>query len=484
MAGGSSASKLPPFTLLDEPLLSFSPADKAQADVHPLRGLLNFGPYSKGSFGGYTSQVRVATVGPESAFKQRGELMVSLRRAHQPSDRAEYVPPYPGFEALFRVELQAAPSRDAHIRWPDDMADFPGGGDPASRLFQAIETALNRLELVRNEFDVVLVHFPDAWMTTTRSKHFNAHDLLKALGAKRNIPTQVLNDRVFTFKHTASRSWRLATALYVKAGGTPWKLAPLKGVPTDTAYIGLAYALRGDQRDAHYVTCCSQVFDMDGGGMQFVAFEARDAIDNIEDARRNPFLSRDDMRAVLARSLALYQGRNGGNLPKRLVIHKTTAFKHEEIEGAFDALAGVSEIECIEVGAASCWRGVWLISSDRTTPPTRPSGYPVPRGTCVVRSGNSALVWVAGNAPLVSSKGDYYQGKKSIPKPVQLIRHAGKGPLELIAHEALAMTKMDWNNDALYDPMPVSIVYSQRLARTIANVPDLPGNVYPYRLFM
>ncbi|MEZ5643063.1 MAG: hypothetical protein R3E70_13680 [Burkholderiaceae bacterium] len=42
---------------------------------------------------------------------------------------------------------------------------------------------------------------------------------------------------------------------------------------------------------------------------------------------------------------------------------------------------------------------------------------------------------------------------------------------------------MDWNNDALYDPVPVSIRYSQRLARTIANVPDalLPG-ICPYRL--
>ena len=50
------------------------------------------------------------------------------------------------------------------------------------------------------------------------------------------------------------------------------------------------------------------------------------------------FLTRDDMRAVLARSLELYQGRNGGNLPKRLVIHKTTAFKQEEVDGAFDAL--------------------------------------------------------------------------------------------------------------------------------------------------
>ncbi|MGV7219041.1 hypothetical protein SO180_37945, partial [Bradyrhizobium sp. UFLA05-112] len=57
---------------------------------------------------------------------------------------------------------------------------------------------------------------------------------------------------------------------------------------------------------------------MDGGGMQFVAFEARDPVADVAEVRRNPFLSRDDMRAVLARSLELYQGRNGGNLPKRM----------------------------------------------------------------------------------------------------------------------------------------------------------------------
>src|SRR6218665_277054 len=99
-------------------------------------------------------------------------------------------------------------------------------------------------------------------------------------------------------------------------------------------------------------------------------------------------------------------------------------------------------------------------------------------------SGHAGSVLSGNQQPEVSTKGDYYQGKKSIPKPLQLIRHAGSGSLELIAHEALALTKMDWNNDALYDPVPVSIRYSQRLARTIANVPDLPGNVYPYRLFM
>jgi hypothetical protein len=483
MSRPASESKLPPYSLLDEPKLVFSASVLSDVDVHPLRGLLRYGPYSKSTFGEFTPTLRIATVGPESGWHQRGELMRVLKKQFEPTDRQEYVPRYPGFEQLFHVELVSARST-THIRWPNSLEQIPGAESIENRIVVLLEDTLRRLDLVRDEFDAVLVHFPDAWLPALRSKYFDAHDVLKAIGAKHSIPTQVVNDRAFTFRYKASIAWRLAIALYVKAGGTPWKLARIPTVPDETAYIGLAYALRGDAKDAHYITCCSQVFDMDGGGMQFVAFEAKDPVTDVAEARRNPFLSRDDMRAVLARSLGIYQSRNGGNLPKRFVIHKTTAFKQEEIDGAFDALAGVPEIECIEIGANSSWRGVWLIEAPNSHPPSKPSMYPIPRGTVVVRSGNSALLWAAGNAPDVSTTGDYYQGKKSIPRPLQLIRHAGHGPLEIVATEALALTKMDWNNDALYDPVPVSIRYSQKLARTIANVPQLPMQVYPYRLFM
>ncbi len=482
MAGTAHDSKLPPFTLLDEPYLSFAPND-GQLDEHPLRGLVRFGPFSKGSFAGYTPRIRIATVGPASTYMRRGDLMKELLRAHDVAERKEYVPRYPGFQDLFHVELVSAPS-DAHVKWPESIGQLAGNGPPEQRLLIAMDNALARLNNMREDFDVVLVHFPDSWAAATRTRFFDAHDVLKALGAKYNIPTQVLNDRAFSFQYRASLAWRLSTALYVKAGGIPWKLARMKSIPDDTAYIGLAYALRGDPTNAHYITCCSQVFDMDGGGMQFVAFEARDPVADVSEARRNPFLSRADMRAVIARSLELYQRRNAGQLPRRLVIHKTTGFKKDELDGAHDALAGIQEFECIEVGTHSTWRGVWLLDSKKASPRSIPSGYPVPRGTVIVRSGTSALLWAAGNAPSVSTKGDFYQGGKSIPKPLQLTRHAGRGPMETVAQEALALTKMDWNNDALYDPVPVSIRYSQRLARTIANAPDLPGKIYPYRLFM
>ena len=476
-------AKLPSFQLLEEPVLSFSQDDPGAIDIHPLRGLINHGPFSKRSFGTYTPTLRVAMVGPKSGRDSVVALMKLVQQSHRPSDRKEYVPEYPGFQKLFGIPLHAA-SQAARVTWPDVLEDLPFEGTSEQRLQAAFESALSQLDLQRSEFDVVVVHLPDAWANALHTPTFDAHDALKVIGARYGIPTQVLNDRAFAFSAKASIAWRLAIALYVKAGGIPWKLAPLPGVPDGTAYIGLAYALRPHADGVHYVTCCSQVFDMDGGGMQFVAFEARDPVADVQEAKRNPFLSRADMRAVLARSLQLYQSRNGGALPRRLVVHKTTAFREEEIQGVGDALAAVPEFECIEVGSNSSWRGVWMIGNPRGPKPTTPDGYPVPRGIIQTRSGTSCFVWVAGNAPGVSTTSAYYQGGKSIPRPLVLTRHAGSGPLQLIAAEALALTKMDWNNDALYDPVPVTIRYSKRLARTIANVPTLPGRDYPYRLFM
>ena len=95
-----------------------------------------------------------------------------------------------------------------------------------------------------------------------------------------------------------------------------------------------------------------------------------------------------------------------------------------------------------------------------------------------------ALVRVAGNAPAVSQRGNFYQGGKSIPTPLLVCRQSGRASLEVIAAEVIALSKMDWNNDALYGPLPVTVRYAQRLARTIANVPTMRRAAYPYRLFL
>lgn len=475
----TTVGRLPAFSSLTEPLLAFSATNTRSVHRHPLVGLKEFGPFTSTSMPRFTPKIRVAIVGPDSAKGQRRDLFQSLQQNHAAQDRSGYVPDYPGFAELFRLELTPAPA-GAQLTFPEVLAD---DRNPTAGVYDSLQNALRTLEAVRDQFDVAVFHLPDAWSDGLLTDDFDAHHVLKGLAAPLGIPTQVLNDRTFEFEHAASRSWRLGIATYVKGGGVPWKLAPLDGVPPESAYIGLAYGFRGNPRNAEFVTCCSQVFDADGGGMQFVAYDARD-VDDLEAVRRNPYLSRDDMRAVMAQSLELYQRRNGGRTPRRVVVHKTTAFTDGELEGALDALAAVPEVECINITPNVAWRGVWLRAPRDRSLKSEADGYPVRRGTMVPLSGSQGLLWIAGNVEGVSTRGNYFQGGKSIPSPVLFERQAGRGSLDMAAIEILALSKMDWNNDALYDPAPVTIRYSQRLANTIAQVPSLPRAAYPYRMFM
>ena len=78
----------------------------------------------------------------------------------------------------------------------------------------------------------------------------------------------------------------------------------------------------------------------------------------------------------------------------------------------------------------------------------------------------------------------YHPNVKGIPVSTILMRDAGNRPLEIAAADVLALSKLDWNNDAPFDPLPVTVAYSQRLARMTGHVPELPDSVYQYRLFM
>ena len=43
---------------------------------------------------------------------------------------------------------------------------------------------------------------------------------------------------------------------------------------------------------------------------------------------------------------------------------------------------------------------------------------------------------------------------------------------------------MDWNNDALYDALPVTIEYAKVLARVVKRMPVLGSIPYQFRFFM
>jgi hypothetical protein len=477
-----TSSELHGYWELSEPRLAFDPTDKTQIALNPLVGLSNFGPFSTRVFETPATTFRIALLAPQDDLPRLRHQLNELVHPQQREERREYLPDWTGFEALFKAKLGPADD-SAQLPLPATLDDDLATADnPRDHLARVLIDGLRKLVSVHDRFDVVVFYLPTRYepFFEDRDSDFDLHDTVKAVAAQLGLTTQIITDSALTYSCRASVAWRLGTALYAKAGGTPWKLdtnqTPLD---PDTAYIGLSYAIRTVSDLAVFVTCCSQVFDSDGGGMEFVAYDVGQGTD-----LRNPFLSRDDMRLVMSRSLALYQDRHAGRSPKRLVVHKQTPFQDQEIAGCSDAWGTTTTLSCVNITRPP-WRGVTLNAPRRGENTARP-GYAIARGTTFQLDGRSMLLWVAGNAQTstLSGQDNYYQGGKGTPRPLLLTRDAGAGPLDEVAAQVLALSKMDWNNDALYDRLPCTLRYAQVLARTIKHMPELAPQPYDYRLFM
>jgi hypothetical protein len=460
-------------------VLAFDPADDAQQHLNPLAGLAAFGPYSATAWKTTGQQVRVAILAPADAIDPLRDLLNGLRQLADPRERFEYLPPYPGFRAAFRTG--PVPADEAARQPLPETLDhqLATSAEPHRDLAQALTTGLNRLAAVRGLFDVVVFYLPDRWSGHFIVGDFDLHDHVKAAAARLGMPTQIVTDQALTYHCRASVSWRLSTALYAKAGGTPYKLATGGLLDPGTAYVGLAYGIRDSgQPGQSFVVCCSQVFDGQGSGLEFVAYDVSGEIDP-----QNPLLTREQMRTVLSRTLGIYADRHAGRRPRTLVVHKTYPFTENECRGAAEAWGSDEGLTCVSL-TRPAWRGVLVIATkdERTGGPRY--GYAVDRGTLAQLDGYSALLWVAGNARKATlNNRSYLQGGKGTPRPLMLTRHVGRGPLAEPAAQVLALSKMDWNTDALYGSLPATITYAQVLARVVKheNLPPVP---YDYRLFM
>jgi hypothetical protein len=427
--------------------------------------------------------VKVAILATDSDLQTVRKQLNELVHAQEPKERPTYLPPWPGFEQAFDAKLAPADA-SAQIGLPTTLdADLKASSRPHQALAQALGDGLRRLSLLRDRFDVVVFYLPPrfAQYFEKRDEGFDLHASVKAVGAQLGLPTQIITHDAIKYRCRASVAWRLGTALYAKAGGVPWKLDTSQPpMDSETVYVGISYALcPAPDGSMTFVTCCSQVFDADGGGMEFIAYEVGQGTD-----LKNPYISRTDMRLVMSRSLALYQDRHGGRTPKRLVVHKQTPFTADECAGCADAWGAAADLACISITRPS-WRGVSLDAPKRRDDPAIPS-YAMARGTALQLDERSVLVWVGGNAPVatLTGKANYLQGGKGTPRPLLLTRDAGAGPLDQTASQVVALSKMDWNNDALYDGLPCTLRYAHTLAQTLKHIPDLAPVPYDYRLFM
>lgn len=238
----------------------------------------------------------------------------------------------------------------------------------------------------------------------------------------------------------ATRAWNLHTALYYKAGGTPWRL-PRDFSQLTACYVGVSFFETEDAESLH--TSMAQVFNELGEGLI-----VRGGPAEISKQDRRPHLTLTGAYSLLTEALRQYRFEHKAD-PARVVIHKTSQFTPVEIEG-FQNAASEHRIELVD-----------LISMDKSfTRLFRNGEYPPLRGT-FLRSEPESILYTRGSI-------DFYQTYPGmyVPRPRSIRAAATDRTVSILAGEILALTKMNWNNTQFDNADPITI----KAARTVGEI--------------
>lgn len=466
--------------LPEPPLLFCNKAGTATVrDTHPIRGIVNNRPYDYPlTSEGLSSSIRLGVICPNANERLLHSYLQLINCSHSPhSTEQDYLITYPGFQAAYGLQvILPEPGSPGWINCPEPFTrQSVQGSLEAVRL---IERGIQTLQASYAP-DVVLIFVPEHWRPFrgyhVENESFDLHNFVKASCVQRGIATQFLEEQTLSNTQKCRVWWWLSLAMYVKSMRTPWLL---ENRADRAAFVGLGFCIDANaQRGNHIVLGCSHIYSERGEGLRYRLSKIENPIIH----RNNPFMSRDDARQVGETIRQLFFDTHM-KLPDRVVLHKRTPFIKEEREGLCDGLNGVKHIDMLEIQVDHALR--YLASKRRPDGKLFEDNYPVERGTVLKLDDYTALLWVHGATLALKSHLRYFQGKRRIPAPLTIRRHAGETPLQELATEILGLSKMNWNNFDLYTKLPATLQSSGEIAKIGSLLQRFGPASYDYRLFI
>lgn len=264
-----------------------------------------------------------------------------------------------------------------------------------------------------------------------KTMHFGKPlQLMRELSAEPNAKTQ---------QDDATKAWNFCTALYYKASQTvPWKLVTNINRPS-ICFVGIGFYRSRDKKVLN--TSLAQIFDELGNGVILRGTP----VDLSKDDRR-PHLEEEQAYDLLQRALKEYEIAVGSS-PGRLVLHKSSNFSEEEIDG-FDGAVSENKIKAVD-----------FVTIQRTDMRLLREGiYPPYRGMHIELDEKTHLLYTRGSVKYYETYPGLY-----IPQPLEIrIVESDESP-GVICKEILGLTKMNWNNTQLDGKYPITIECARRV---------------------
>lgn len=487
---GGAVTKIPPKL---QPLVKYAGIQLAEPELvfsnktgtglvrspHPIRGIVENRPFDYPlTARGFFTGLRLSVISPAREARALRGYLHNVNRTLMPTpNERDYLVNYPGFEAAYGTPIELPnPGEAGWFACPE-----PSSSDPHTNALELAGHINRGIEALQSSYapHVVMIFYPTRWREfrgyRNEAERFDVHDFVKAFCVQRGIATQFLDEETFGDGYQCRVWWWLSLALYVKAMRTPWVLHSLAD---DTAFVGLGFSIDPvAEKGKHVVLGCSHIYSGKGEGLQY-------RLSKIEDPvfyGKNPFMSKDDARRTGETIRQLFFDARL-KLPDRVVLHKRTHFTKDERDGLADGLSGVKHIDMLEIQIDHALR--YVASVPKSDGSFDDDSYPVRRGTAMKLDDFTALIWVHGATTALHPRFKYFQGKRRIPAPLIVRRHAGRSDLQRLAEEILGLSKMNWNTFDLYTKLPATVHSSNEIARIGSLLQRFGAASYDYRLFI